>query len=119
MAFSRSDSMSSSRELYSTNAWKTRRAPERSIHAREGVLDQPKSFYMGRWNEKPVITDADYPYVSQASNFARGGIELGQGLKGKYVRDPTGGAWFKDKRDKPWSVPLQPVRSCPLLKLEH
>mmetsp|Transcript_87937 Transcript_87937/g.169247 ORF Transcript_87937/g.169247 Transcript_87937/m.169247 type:complete len:127 (-) Transcript_87937:68-448(-) len=40
------------------------------------------------------------PEWSYATSFARGGIEPGQGLKGRYTRDPHTGVWHKVRDDR-------------------
>mmetsp|Transcript_108315 Transcript_108315/g.170818 ORF Transcript_108315/g.170818 Transcript_108315/m.170818 type:complete len:143 (+) Transcript_108315:82-510(+) len=115
---SRQEQIQRTRNLYASNSFQTRSSVDRAREARELVLDRPHTLGFGRFNELPRREDGDYPYASQATTFARGGIQPGQGIQGTYIRDCNGGAWFKDKRDKPWSVPLQKTRSLPLLKNE-
>merc|ERR1719247_3491713 len=92
----RQDSIARSRELFASNSWQTRSVPVRASETRGKTLDSLQTLRMGRFNERPERHEPDYPMVSQATNIARGGLQGGgiQKLKGTYLRDPQGGAWF-------------------------
>mmetsp|Transcript_33977 Transcript_33977/g.78946 ORF Transcript_33977/g.78946 Transcript_33977/m.78946 type:complete len:165 (-) Transcript_33977:199-693(-) len=87
------------RELYERNSWATRSAPEKTFGVKNLLMEE-RDFQTGYpYNTAKRGREPEWSY---ATTFARGGIEPGHGLKGKYSRDPHTGVWHKVVSAKPW-----------------
>jgi len=97
-------SRSMSRELHSSNSFATRSAAQKSQEVATLFLDKDHSSSFSQ-RVHPSRRESEWSY---ATTFARGGIEPGQGLKGKYIRDPNSGVWYPDAQLEHGRFQLKP-----------